>query len=782
MYQQNKKSSYRNYQISRVNSKVHQQEKSTSPSMNSRQQITPNRKQQFSLPKFDTTNNYLQQPITREHMLKFLEQIVFAVENVQCILSKPESVQNQMPENQDEQKNKFKITQEQQTDQSFIQQQLQSKFKFVNKKTQTPNRTQSFYQESELKYFKATKLKTEFSEESDTTEKQSFKLPIISQQSSTVKQKISKILPDGTKNRIQSQVIQYQYYKNHKDNHKIQSQCIKGFHQESQSIKSQKLNESSQQNIIKTEQSENEQVSITPKQSKINHDTETQKKKNNIHIKDQSSLNQTTKVQNDKQNNQLEQSHQSIISKTSNNLVNQDTKQNQIFDLQTSQDKNINSQPNSIQQEDSQNIEIKQKIKKRPIHLKQTNQINNDSLQFDKHELSINSNQINNSLLKSLQLNDASKIQEQSPSDQVDNQQINQEKSQNNNKDDENIDLNKKQDNQAQIDLSQQLIKNEAITHRIQEIQLQNPIPDQQDLQLISNRQSQNQNKTLENEEFYFEPEEENKVISKLQPKINLQDQEQLMNKTSSTVKSVYILNKEEILEKGNSEIQQGLQNQENLNQNDTQQLLQIENENTQNQLSKKNSINETQDQNQKSEKKITQITIRNDLVKSLFLEKQQGEINEKLKSLQQSQIYTKNDLNKQLNLEPTDQIKENQSKKIQDISQINQKKENQNIGENHQFVLNQLQSNENENSQKRFGQESLHDQNNTINISQDQLKQIKSSENIDGYDQENNHDLLQKDLSQNNSQGLSNRSMIQSKKINFPKETQGIDSNLKII
>ncbi|CAD8177649.1 unnamed protein product [Paramecium octaurelia] len=727
MYQQNKKSSQRNYQMSRANSKFPQNEKSTSPSMQSRQQITPKRKQQFSQPKFDTTNNYLQQPVTREHMLKFLEQIAFAVENVQCILSQPESVQNKLPENIAQQKNKFKITQEQQTDHSFIQQQKQNKFQFANKKTQTPNRTQSYYQDSELKKFKVTKLKTEFSEESDTTEKQSFKLPNIQQQSSTVKQKISKILPDGTKNRIQSQVIQYQNFKNQKDNHKIQSQHTKGYHQESYSDISNKPNESSKQIRIKTEQSESQQSVITPKHSKINQDGETQKKQNNILKKDQSQLHQTKKVQDDPQNIQQEQQNQSIRSKTSNEPVNQDTKQDYIFDPQTSQDYNKNSQPVSIEKGDSQNIEIKQKTKKRPIHIKQTNQGNNDGVQIDKQELSINSKQNDNSLSKSDKLNETSKVQEQIPSNQQRSSQNNEEQIQNN-KDDENMGQNKLQDDQASMD-----------QNKIQDGQ----ISEQQNSKVISNIQSQNQNKTLENKEFYFEPEEETKVISKLQPKTNLQDQQQLMNKTSSTVKSILVQKKEDIVE-------QGIKDQKHLNQNDTQQLPQIEN--TQNQLREKSSINEAHDQDQKSDEGTKQITMRNDLVKSLSLENQQGDIGDKPKSLQQSQIRANNnDLNKQQGL--TDQIKENENKKV---SHINQTNGNQNIEENQQVDLKRSENNFNEDQQKGI----VHGQNNTINIPQDQLKQIKPSENKEVQVQEEN----------------------QQQKINHPKETQDMDSNVKII
>ncbi|CAK63354.1 unnamed protein product (macronuclear) [Paramecium tetraurelia] len=753
MYQQNKKSSQRNNQISRANSKFPLNEKSTSPSMQSRQQITPKRKQQFSQPKFDTTNNYLQQPVTREHMLKFLEQIAVAVENVQCILSQPESVQDKLPDNIAQQKHKFKIAQEQQTDHSFIQQQKQNKFQFANKKTQTPKRTQSYYQDSELKGFKATKLKTEFSEESDTTEKQSFKLPNIQQQSSTVKQKISKILPDGTKNRIQSQVIQYQNFKNQRDNHKIQSQHIKGYNQESYSDVSNKPNESSQQIRIKTDQSESRQSVITPKQSKINQDGETQKKQNNILKKQQSQIHQTKKVKDDPQNMQQEQQSQSILSKTSNELVNQDKKQDYIVDPQTSQVKNTNSQPVSIQKEDSQNIEIKQKTKKRPIHIKQTNQVNNDALQIDNQELSINSKQNDNSLSKSDKLNGTSNFEEQIPSNQQRYSQNNEEQIQNN-KDDENMNQNKLQDAQAEMD-----------QNKIQDGQ----ITEQQNSKINSNTQSQNQNKTLENKEFYYEPEEETKVISKLQPNTNLQDQQQLMNKTSSTVKSILVQKKEEIVE-------QGILDQKILNQNDTQQLLQIEN--TKNQLSKMSSINEAHDQDQKSDKRNKQITMRNDLVKSLSLENQQGELGDKPKSLQQSQIYANNDLNKQQGLNLTDQIKENESKKIQKISQINQIKGNQNVEQNHQVDLKQSENNVNEDQQKGL----VHEYNNKINIPQDQLKEIKSSENMVVQVQENNHDQLQKDQSQNNSQGLSNRSMIQSNKINYPKEAQETDPNLKII
>ncbi|CAD8100123.1 unnamed protein product [Paramecium sonneborni] len=792
MNQQNLRTSQRKKQlVSCVNSKLHQQDKSTTPSILQRQQqITPKRKQQFSLPRFNSTNNYLQQPMTREDMLKFLEQITFAVENVQYILLQSDDVQNQMTQNVGQSQNKFKITQEQQTDYSFIQQQLKTKLQPQNQKTQTPNRTQSFYQDNELKKLNIRKQKTEFSGESDTTEKQSSKLPIISQ-SSKIKQKNYRIMPDGTKNRIQSQVFQYQYYQNQKDNQEKSFQFISKLHSESQSEYSNNLNESSQKIRIKTEQSDNCQIAITPKQLIISQDTENEKKQKTILLKEQSQRSQKTKTNDHVSNINISQEQQKSVSimiqtqdEPVNKVLNQDFVDSKIKD---------NNQKISKKLDQSQNIEITQKTKKRPIQVKQSILLNNEEHQTHKNKLSKNSAKIDSSQQHYQQSEKVSKIEEinliDTPDNQIVNSQIKDEKclqTSEKQKDDKIFEDKKKY---QQINSLIQIHADQEQTHQIQETQNPDPIISQQNLFIESNNQSLKNNKTIDNEEFYFEPEEESKMISKLQPKISKgqkqqENQQELMNKTSSTIKSVYILN-ENIEQKDNFQLHQQAVNKSNLNNIYEEDNQNDHNKDSQNQFIKTNSANEIQ--NQKTDQKLKKINQFNnnqeDFVKSQIVY-QNTEMNYNIqKSLQQSQIQisTDNHFNKQLKDQKN---KETENTKIQNNSLKNSIKESQNLEQNyqgnHEIELNQSQNIKDRKYQEMSEQYQLDDQNSLINKSQEQLKQKKSSLIQQIQELENQLDIQQKNVNLNKSSEQSNRQVVQQQMSKVSNEIKELDTDLK--
>ncbi|CAD8082343.1 unnamed protein product [Paramecium sonneborni] len=261
-------------------------DKSMSPNIQTRLQNIPKNKREggVSLPKLDSTNSNLQKPVTRSQLLQFLDQIMFAVENVQQIVSQYDNPPREIYQSQPvRQMAKFKIKQEQQTEHSYIQSQIKNKQSYINKankNTQTPNkqiRANSEICDQQKINKKTTKIKTEFTEESDGTEKRHTRFPNIIQKSQ--KQKIKKILPENRKNRVQSQVISFSYV-NQKENDQIQKENtnkqISSNETQQNSEQSNIIYESSQQNQIKINIDLKNQRQSTPSSS--TNLVETQKK------------------------------------------------------------------------------------------------------------------------------------------------------------------------------------------------------------------------------------------------------------------------------------------------------------------------------------------------------------------------------------------------------------------------------------------------------------------------------------------------------------------------
>ncbi|CAK83487.1 unnamed protein product (macronuclear) [Paramecium tetraurelia] len=395
--------SMRQNQLNRVYTQNQYPDKSMSPHMHTRLQNTPKNKREggVSLPKLDSTNSNLQKPVTREQLLQFLDQIMFAVENVQYIVSQYENPPSEIYQSQPvRQMAKFKITQEQQTDHSYIQSQLKSKQQYVNKvnkKTQTPNkqmRANSQIVEQHYINKKTTKIKTEFTEESDGTEKRPTRFPNIVQ--SSQKQKLDKILPQNRKNRVQSQVISF-CYGNQKEDELIQKENtnkqISSNQTQQNSDQSNIIYESSQQNQTQNHTDLKNKRHVTPQNNKQQtYLVETQKKQQRSPTNSAHQLQKTNQNAMIIQHQNKQEGNQSIQQISSNRYSLSDFEdgdpeillsKSSFQDQQMSQKKQVNAQKTP-------------KVKKRPIQIKNTNQndINNHDQpkQFDQKTIEMRQN------------------------------------------------------------------------------------------------------------------------------------------------------------------------------------------------------------------------------------------------------------------------------------------------------------------------------------------------------------------------------------------------------
>ncbi|CAD8171377.1 unnamed protein product [Paramecium octaurelia] len=395
--------SIRQNQLNRVYTQNQYPDKSMSPHMQTRLQNTPKNKREggVSLPKLDSTNSNLQKPVTREQLLQFLDQIMFAVENVQYIVSQYENPPSEIYQSQPvRQMAKFKITQEQQTDHSYIQSQLKSKQQYVNKvnkKTQTPNkqmRANSQIVEQHYINKKTTKIKTEFTEESDGTEKRPTRFPNIVQ--SSQKQKLDKILPQNRKNRVQSQVISFSYA-NQKLDELIQKENtnkqISNNQTQQNSDQSNIIYESSQQNQTQNHTDLKNKRHVTPQNNKQQtYLVETQKKQQRSPTNSSHQLQKTNHNAMIIQHQNKQEGNQSIQQISSNRYSLSDFEdgdpeillsKSSFQDQQMSQKKQVNAQKTP-------------KVKKRPIQIKNTNQneVNNNDQpkQFDQKTIEMRQN------------------------------------------------------------------------------------------------------------------------------------------------------------------------------------------------------------------------------------------------------------------------------------------------------------------------------------------------------------------------------------------------------
>ncbi|CAD8175951.1 unnamed protein product [Paramecium pentaurelia] len=817
--------SIRQNQLNRVYTQNQYPDKSMSPNMQTRLQNTPKNKREggVSLPKLDSTNSNLQKPVTREQLLQFLDQIMFAVENVQYIVSQYENPPSEIYQSQPvRQMAKFKITQEQQTDHSYIQSQLKNKQQYVNKvnkKTQTPikqMRANSQNCEQHQMNKKTTKIKTEFTEESDGTEKRPTRFPNIVQ--SSQKQKIEKILPQNRKNRVQSQVISFSYI-NQKEDELIQKENtnkqISNNQTQQNSDQSNIIYETSQQNQTQNNVDPKNKRHVTPQNNKQStYLVETQKKQQRSPNNSTHQLQKTNQNAMIIQNQNKQDGNQSIQQISSNRYSLSDFEdadpeillsKSSLQDQQMSQKKQVNAQKTP-------------KVKKRPIQIKNTNQndINGQDQpkQFDQKtiELRQNTNEQSNKP-QQLQTNsnegdyefsneflsEQTKQLTKNSSNTQNRQQINK-LSQKHNSSKNILQINpdpefypdnvQKQEIQYNNDQNENIHQNQKEDNKINQ---QKPKADDQALRQNQNQneedkinqQKDNQNQkeddqTLQqndNQNQYKEDQKQQNPHQNENEEDNTNQQNQLQNQTKEDTINQQNDNQNQKLENQTQQIQklnQDDEEEDKINQqkqNQNQNPKEVDDQTQQNDHLNQNEedqINKQNEQQQKNDTNNIEIIEKDNLNK-------QPQINQNDEKLEKSQISQKSQKNQQKIENQEDKQQLNASTISQNIHQNKDKQnsndqapQNQNVKQNdeEQSEVNSIVKSIYVQSNDLVKQKSDHKsviqlvQNEEIN---DQQKQLNKQQNVqlDNFQEEQIKDKISQQLNIKNNEDLGQSQLI---------------------